>query len=61
MLILTRKVGEVIVVGSDITITLLGIEGPNKARIGVAAPKDVPVHREEVAERIKRAQGSQEG
>jgi len=58
MLILSRKLGEVIVIGADITVTLLSIDGSTRARIGVVAPKDVPVHREEVAERIKREQAS---
>ena len=52
MLILTRRVGETIVIGNDITVTVLGVKG-NQVRIGVQAPKDVSVHREEIAERIK--------
>lgn len=51
MLILTRRCGETINVGNDITVTVLSVKG-NQVRIGVNAPKDVPVHREEVAERI---------
>lgn len=53
MLILTRRVGETLFVGDDITVTVLGIKG-NQVRIGVNAPKSVSVHREEIYERIKR-------
>ena len=58
MLILTRRVGETLVIGDDITITVLGVRG-NQVRVGVTAPKDVSVHREEIYERIKKekAQG----
>jgi len=52
MLILTRKVGESLVIGDDVSITLLGIKG-NQVRIGVDAPKSVSVHREEIYNRIK--------
>ena len=52
MLILTRRVGESIAIGSDVTITVLAIKG-NQARLGIAAPQDVPVHRVEISERIK--------
>ena len=52
MLILTRRVGESIKIGDEITVTVLGVKG-NQVRIGVNAPKDVPVHREEVFERIQ--------
>jgi carbon storage regulator len=51
MLILTRRVGESITIGDDITVTVLAVNGA-QVRIGVDAPKDVPVHREEVAQRI---------
>ena len=54
MLILTRKEGETIMVGDEITVTVLGVKG-NQVRIGVNAPKDMPVNREEVWQRIKEA------
>ncbi len=53
MLILTRRVGETVMIGNDITVTVLGVKG-NQVRVGVNAPKDVAVHREEIYERIKR-------
>lgn len=53
MLILTRRVGETLVIGDEVTVTVLGVKG-NQVRIGVSAPKDVTVHREEIYERIKR-------
>ena len=53
MLILTRRLGETLVIGDDITITVLGVKG-NQVRIGVDAPLDLPVHRKEVYERIHR-------
>ncbi|WP_026353192.1 MULTISPECIES: carbon storage regulator CsrA [Solimonas] len=53
MLILTRRVGETVVIGDDIVVTVLGVKG-NQVRIGVKAPRDVAVHREEIFERIKR-------
>ena len=52
MLILTRKVGESLMVGDDITVTVLGVKG-NQVRIGVNAPRDVAVHREEIYNRIQ--------
>ena len=57
MLILTRRVGETVMIGRDITVTVLGVKG-NQVRVGVNAPKEVPVHREEVYERIKREEAS---
>ena len=53
MLILTRRIGETLNVGDDVTLTVLGVQG-NLVRIGVNAPKDVPVHREEIYQRIQR-------
>jgi carbon storage regulator len=55
MLILTRRVGETLMVGNDITVTIVGVRG-NQVRVGINAPKDVPVHREEVHEIIRRKQ-----
>jgi carbon storage regulator len=56
MLILTRRVGETLMVGDEVTVTVLGVKG-NQVRIGVNAPKEVAVHREEIYERIKAEQG----
>jgi carbon storage regulator len=57
MLILTRKVGESIQIGDEVTVTVLGVKG-NQVRIGVDAPKDVAVFREEIFQRIKRERES---
>ena len=53
MLILTRRIGETLNIGDEVQVTVLGIKG-NQVRIGIDAPKNVPVHRQEVYERIKR-------
>ena len=52
MLILTRKSGESLMIGEDISVTVLGVKG-NQVRIGIDAPKDISVHREEVFDKIK--------
>ena len=60
MLILTRRVGESVVIGEDVTVTVLGVKG-NQVRIGINAPKTVAVHREEIFERIKSGRGAGDG
>lgn len=55
MLILTRRVGETVMIGNDVTVTVLGVKG-NQVRVGINAPKTIGVHREEIYERIKREQ-----
>lgn len=55
MLILTRRVGETLMIGDEVTVTVLGVKG-NQVRVGVNAPKEVAVHREEIYDRIKKEQ-----
>lgn len=59
MLILTRRVGETVMIGDEVTITVLGVKG-NQVRVGINAPKSVAVYREEIYDRIKREQGGGE-
>ena len=60
MLILTRRVGETLMIGDEVTVTILGVKG-NQVRVGVNAPKDVSVHREEIYMRIQAEKGDDEG
>ena len=59
MLILTRRVGETLMIGDEVTVTVLGVKG-NQVRIGGNAPKDVAVHREEIYDRIRQEGGESE-
>lgn len=58
MLILTRRVGETLMIGDSVSVTVLGVKG-NQVRIGITAPKDVAVHREEIYQRIHGEEGEQ--
>lgn len=58
MLILTRRVGETLIIGDDVTITVLGVKG-NQVRMGINAPKQVSVHREEIYQKIQQEKGEE--
>ncbi|WP_392560645.1 carbon storage regulator CsrA [Orbus mooreae] len=58
MLILTRRVGETLIIGDNVAITVLGVKG-NQVRIGINAPKDIPIHREEIYNRIHQQSDEQ--
>jgi len=57
MLILTRRVGETVMIGDDVTVTVLGVKG-NQVRLGVNAPREIAVHREEIFQRIREERES---
>lgn len=60
MLILTRRVGETLMIGDDVTVTVLGVKG-NQIRLGINAPKDIAVHREEIFNKIKNQEAQDSG
>jgi carbon storage regulator len=58
MLILTRRIGETLMVGDDVTVTVMDVKG-SQVKLGISAPKDVAVHRKEVYQRVQKAKKSQ--
>ena len=59
MLILTRRIGETIIIGNDVNVTVLGVNG-NQVRLGINAPKDTPVHREEIYNKIQNEKNTEQ-